>query len=57
MTLEKILAGLEELVLRLGNNQDTTAPPDGWAPAEWAYVKGLASARIWLLIADLRQGP
>jgi hypothetical protein len=57
MTLDKILAGLHELALRLGNNHDSTPPPDGWAPEEWAYVKGLASARIWLLIADLRQAP
>ena len=57
MTIEKMADGLHELVQRLANNVDTTTPPDDWTPAEWAYVKGLASAQILRLRDQLMQRP
>ncbi len=46
MTRATIADGLQTLVLRLANNQDTEAPPSGFERHEWAYVKGIASAAI-----------
>ncbi len=43
---QSIVSGLELLVLRLANNQDTETPPSGFERHEWAYVKGIASAAI-----------
>jgi hypothetical protein len=45
MTRERIAEGLELLTLQLANGE--TSLPDGWAPHEWMYVKGLASALVW----------
>lgn len=45
MTRDRIVDGLHLLVLQLANG-DTHAPPDGWDPHEWAYIKGLAHAAI-----------
>jgi hypothetical protein len=57
MTIEMICDGLEALVQRLANNVDTTEPPDGWMPEQWAYVKGLASGQIISLRDRLVQRP
>jgi hypothetical protein len=45
MTLEQIAEGLSLLVMRLAN-APITERPDGWAPHDWAYVKGVASGEI-----------
>ena len=47
MTRERIAEGLELLLLQLANSE-TTAPPEGWLPHEWAYIKGIASSAIWI---------
>ena len=44
MTMQKIVDGLELLVLQLAN--DETRKPDDWTDAEWAYLKGVASGFI-----------
>lgn len=54
MNLAKILAGLQELILRLGNNVEITVPPDGWQPHEWSYVKGIACGQILRLCDRLK---
>jgi len=46
MTRERIAEGLELLTLQLANG-DTIAPPEGWQPHEWTYIKGIASHAIW----------
>jgi hypothetical protein len=46
MTRERIAEGLELLTLQLANG-DTTVPPDGSLPHEWAYLKGIACHAIW----------
>lgn len=50
MTRERIAEGLELLTLQLGAG-DTIAPPEGWTPQEWTYIKALAHAGIWNLRA------
>ena len=55
MTRPQILDGLETIVLRLANAPD--APPAGYQPHEWAYVKGLAAALILRARADLARVP
>ncbi len=45
MTRERITEGLALLTLQLANG-DSCAPPAGWPPHEWAYVKGIAAAAI-----------
>jgi hypothetical protein len=52
MTRDRIADGLERLTLQLANG-DTIAPPEGWTPHEWAYVKGIASSAIWTVRARL----
>jgi hypothetical protein len=50
MTRERIAEGLERLTLQLASGE-TTTPPEGWQPHEWAYVKGLAHGAIWMMRA------
>jgi len=50
MTRDRIAEGLELLVLQLANG-DTVAPPAGWAPHEWTYIKGIASHAVWTIRA------
>lgn len=44
ITVSRIAQGLGTLVLQIAND---VPPPDGWAPHEWMYVKGIASAAIF----------
>lgn len=53
MTFDRMLEGLQALVFRLGNRQDTIEPPPGWKDFEWAYVQGIASHAILTLIDTL----
>lgn len=46
MTRERIAELLEMLVLQLANG---TPPPAGVDEAEWAYIKGLASGKVFEL--------
>jgi hypothetical protein len=45
MTRERIAEGLELLALQLTNSE--TSMPAGWAPCEWAAIKGIACNAIW----------
>jgi hypothetical protein len=43
MTRDQIARGLSMLAMRLANEDPV---PDGFMPAEWAYIKGVASGEI-----------
>lgn len=53
MTLQQIAVGLSLLLSELANSSDQ-APP-GFAPHEWAYIKGVASGEILRLRDRLAQ--
>ena len=55
MTREQIIAGLDLVIFHLAN--DGAPVPDGWSPHEWSYVRGLASAELFGLVARLRKYP
>lgn len=55
MTRQRIIEGLELLVLQLANGQ-MTATPDGWDSLEWVYLKGVASAAVLGLQRRLKEG-
>lgn len=44
MTRAQIIEGLSVLVLHLANDRDNV--PEGFAPHEWAYIKGIASGEL-----------
>jgi hypothetical protein len=47
MTRERLADGLEILCLQLANGE--TSLPPGWAPEEWATLKGIALNAIWTI--------
>lgn len=46
MTRQRIIDGLDLLIMGLANPGTLLDPPDGWEPHEWAYVKGIASGEL-----------
>lgn len=50
MTRERIAEGLEILCLHLAVG-DTAIPPEAWTLEEWAYIKAIAHAGIWIMRA------
>jgi len=57
MTKAQILDDLERLVLRIANELPAEkATPSPVRDAEWAYVKGIASAEIMRLVDRIKAG-
>lgn len=46
MTRQRIIDGLDLLIMGLANPGTLLDPPDGWDEREWAYVKGIASGEL-----------